>query len=79
MREDQPKVPRYYSCILPTYTEKHFRKTLRVPRNLFNNLLEIVQEDLEIDLHFHGGRSPVNPGKKLAIFFEIFREPRHDV
>ncbi|KAL3854249.1 hypothetical protein ACJMK2_013523 [Sinanodonta woodiana] len=69
LREERIKVENFCSQTLPLYSDHQFRRTLRVPRNIFSVLLDVMKEDLKHTPHF-GGRHPVQPEDKLAVFLK---------
>ncbi|KAL3890494.1 hypothetical protein ACJMK2_002776 [Sinanodonta woodiana] len=58
LREERIKVENFCLQILPLYSDHQFRRTLRLPRNIFSFLLDVVKDDLKHTPHF-GGRHPV--------------------
>ncbi|KAL3866655.1 hypothetical protein ACJMK2_043938 [Sinanodonta woodiana] len=69
LREERIKVENFCSQTLPLYSDHQFRRTLCVPRNIFSVLLDVMKDDIKYTPHF-GGRHPVQPEDKLAVFLK---------
>lgn len=66
IRDDKAKMDNFWEDVVPQYTSAQFRRAFRVPRNVFNHVLDEVNEDLT-PTHI-GGRNALSAEKALAVF-----------